>query len=175
MVIYYKNIQGLQLPVKKHSSDAGFDVFAATDPHIVGESLPNGLYKRIKYIEYGTNLFVKPVSATGVISRIDLRPRSSISNYNLLLANSPATIDESYRGEIMVRFKYVFQPEDYEHFNDAHGFPSFAGKVNKELIYKKGDRIVQLMGGVVTPVQLIPLDELDQTDRGAGGFGSTGA
>ena len=173
MIIYYLKKDGLVAPKKANPSDAGFDIIATSGPKIVGELWDIDYYRSIDYIEYGTNLFVKPAKGfeihefkLGDNFQLDLRPRSSISKYNLILANSPATIDESYRGEIKVRFKYIFQPEDLKISNGI--------EVNKKKIYNIGDRICQLLGRIVTPIRWIEVDQLDETVRGAGGFGSTG-
>ncbi len=194
MIVYYLKKDGLEVPKKSHNRDACYDVFASTPPKIVGEEISAGLYKRIEYIEYGTNLFVKPAATEaltldeakalsrlmmGLVPRDDLfcldaRPRSSVSKYNLLLANAPGTIDEPYRGEIKMRFKYVMQPEDLVIWSDTHGFKFIVARVNQERIYQKGDRIVQMMATEVHPIQWIPTEQLDITARGAGGYGSTG-
>ena len=102
---------------------AGYDVVAIDEPIVVGEigreiTLENGtivpLYKNINYLEYHTALKVAPQDEpNGDYYFLDARARSSVRKYNLLLANSVGTIDNDYRGEILVSFKYVFQPEDF--------------------------------------------------------------
>ncbi len=188
MKVHYLTRENLILPTKANPTDAGYDVCASTPPLIVGDELGGGFYKRIDYIEYGTNLFVKPIpdsitvrgfcdstmEKAGPPYHLDLRPRSSISKYNLLLANSPATIDESYRGEIKVRFKYIFQPEDFRIFTSLHSEQLLYGTVNMKKIYQQGDRIVQLLPNESISITWMPVNELDKTERGAGGFGSTG-
>lgn len=175
MRVYYKN-NGVTLPKKSNLSDAGYDVYASTSPNVVGEKLGGEYYKRIDYIEYGTDLFVKPTIINELDNKVacelpllDLRPRSSISKYNLLLCNAPATVDESYRGEIKVRFKYIFQPEDLTMINGG-----IVGLINWGKVYNKGDRIVQLLPNSVLSIDWQPVDKLDETERGSGGFGSTG-
>ena len=179
MNVYYIYSPDLKLPTKTNPTDAGYDIYASTDPKIVGQlGCSDYLYKSIDYIEYSTNLFVKPHSSIDVsqwfapkaIDSLELRPRSSISKYNLLLANSPATIDESYRGEIKVRFKYIFQPEDIVIID---GLIYINPNLNK--IYKKDDRIVQILPHVESSIQWLPVHLLDETNRGNGGFGSTGS
>ena len=99
------------------------------------------------YIEYGTDLAIEiPPGYMGLIF-----PRSSISNTSMSLANSIGLIDSAYRGEIKIRMRY--------------------GAFN----YKTGDRIAQL---VIMPrpcISLVEVDELDDTERGSGGFGSSGS
>ena len=81
-------------------------------------------------------------------------PRSSTGvKRNLMLANTIGVIDSDYRGEIMM-FIYNYGSSDQ--------------------IIKNGDRLAQL---IIQPYQRFDIelvDELDETDRGEGGFGSTG-
>lgn len=81
-------------------------------------------------------------------------PRSSISKTGWVLANSVGVIDHSYRGEIEYRFRKLR--------NDAEPF-------------QVGDRIGQLKLVRDYDLEFIVSDELAQTVRGEGGFGSTGA
>ena len=83
-----------------------------------------------------------------------IRPRSGLALRNgITMLNSPGTIDADYRGEIKV-------------IAINHG--------QEEFLVNYGDRIAQM---VIAPVVQLPInrvDELDETDRGEGGFGSTG-
>lgn len=84
-----------------------------------------------------------------------VRPRSGLSaRHGVTVVNAPGTIDEDYRGEVKVLLVNL---------GDApHTISS-------------GDRIAQLVVAPVTRVTLEETDSLDETARGAGGFGSTGA
>ena len=97
-------------------------------------------------------------------------PRSSVSKYNLVLANSIGLIDADYRGEVLIRFKYIWQPEDYK----LNTYNKLEGTPNLERIYKKGDKICQLKVTKVEHAEFVLVDQLDSTQRGEGGFGSTG-
>ena len=118
----------------------------------------------VEYDKYG-NLVV----GTGLAIQLpegyyaDLRPRSSISKYDLVLANSIGTVDADYTGELILKFK----PSDYFAINrnDVYG--------NGE-IYKVGDRVAQLLILPYPKINFIEVDELDKTERGNKGFGSTG-
>jgi len=102
-----------------------------------------------KFHEYGIGIAVEiPEGYEGQI-----RPRSSISKTSLMLCNPPGTIDSDYRGELIVRFKAID---------------------DREIIYGIGDRVAQLVIKPVPKVQLIEVDELTNTKRSNGGFGSTG-
>jgi hypothetical protein len=105
-------------------------------------------------------------------------PRSSVSKYNLVLANCIGLIDADYRGEVLLRFKYIWQPEDYSIYphisNDGSPLYNFiVGKPNVEKLYNKGDKVCQLKVTKVENVEFVLVDELDSTNRGEGGFGST--
>ena len=83
-----------------------------------------------------------------------VRPRSGFAlKHGVTVLNTPGTIDSGYRGEIGVILANF-------------GETAFA--------VKKGDRIAQLVIAPVTQPQVVEADVLDATDRGAGGFGSTG-
>ena len=165
------------LPKKGTDRATGFDVVVTSDPEIIGEIYDNGAYKRIDYIQYKTNLKVA-VQKERVFSNFgytDLDydilafPRSSVSKYNLILANSIGLIDADYRGEVLLRFKYNWQPEDYKIRTDN----LLEGRVNVDKLYKKGDKVCQLKVTKVENVKFELVDELDSTNRGDGGFGST--
>jgi dUTP diphosphatase len=83
-----------------------------------------------------------------------IRPRSGLaSRHGITLLNSPGTIDADYRGEIRVIL--------INHGSEA-------------VTIRSGDRIAQMIVGPVTWVDWIEVDELDETERGGGGFGHTG-
>lgn len=85
---------------------------------------------------------------------VQVRPRSGLAlKKGISVLNSPGTIDSDYRGEIKV---------------------ILANLGSGDFVVERGDRIAQI---VVAPVQrgnLVEVPELDDTKRGAGGFGSTG-
>ena len=85
---------------------------------------------------------------------IQVRPRSGLAAKNgVTVLNSPGTIDSDYRGELKVILI-------------NHGKEKFT--VNS------GDRIAQIVAAPVTRAAFSVVDSLDQTERGSGGFGSTG-
>lgn len=194
--IQVKNIEGKTvLPVCGTERAAGYDIVAVDDPIIVGETVEyNGetYYKRIDYLEYHTSLHISPQNGRRVNGGVPehchtlIHPRSSVRKYNLLLANSIGLIDNDYRGEILVCYKYVWQPEDYvvemEPVFDKENpeiivsrFPTgrLLGAINTSKIYKKGDKIAQLVASQTIPSVYEFVSELDQTVRGEGGFGHT--
>jgi len=83
-----------------------------------------------------------------------IRPRSGLAlKHGLTLLNTPGTIDSDYRGEIKL---IVINLGD------------------KEYILKRGERVAQMVFSRVLKPEVIEVDVLDGTDRGAGGFGHTG-
>ncbi len=86
-----------------------------------------------------------------------LFPRSSITKYALNLANCVGVLDSGYRGEIILKFKNTPNPSSGE---------------NK--IYNIGDKIAQLVILELPKVEIFEVDNLSGSERGEGGFGSTG-
>lgn len=85
---------------------------------------------------------------------LQIRPRSGLALKNgITVLNSPGTIDSSYRGEIGVILK------NFD--NEPHSF-------------KAGDKIAQMVISKVELVDFVEVDRLNHSDRGTGGFGSTG-
>ncbi len=85
---------------------------------------------------------------------IQVRPRSGLAFKNgVTVLNTPGTIDSDYRGELKVILINLGE-EDFEINN--------------------GDRIAQIVVAPVTTSEFIPVESLSDTERGAGGFGSTG-
>ncbi|WP_181703507.1 dUTP diphosphatase [Chthonobacter albigriseus] len=83
-----------------------------------------------------------------------VRPRSGLAaRAGVTVLNAPGTIDEDYRGEIkVILVNFGTEP----------------------VVIARGDRIAQMVIAPVVRATLVEVDDLDETDRGAGGFGSTG-
>jgi dUTP pyrophosphatase len=106
------------------------------------------------YVSYKTGLAVEiPEGFVGL-----LFPRSSNSKMDLILTNSVGVIDSGYRGEIEFRYKLVGNGST----------PSIVGT------YDTGDRIGQLIILPYPQIELEEVSELSSTERGDGGFGSSG-
>lgn len=147
-----KNLQlkilenGYGLPIPKYESEgaAGLDLLAA--------------------ISESKNIIILPGKAemvpTGIAIALpkgfeaQIRPRSGLAAKNgITILNSPGTIDSDYRGEISAML-----------INHS--------KINFEI--ERGMRIAQMVIAPVVQFNLIKTETLDETKRGAGGFGSTG-
>ena len=84
-----------------------------------------------------------------------VHPRSGLAlKHGISLVNTPGTVDAAYRGELAC----ILINHD----------------LNNEVSFKKGDRIAQLVIQQVEEAEFIEVDSLPGSDRGAGGFGSTG-
>jgi len=149
-----------------HPGDAGYDVCAGECPNIVGTKIKGNLYSAIEYIEYDTGVSLSP-SENQIFTLV--YPRSSISKYNLSLANGVGVVDSGYTDTIKVRFKYHAQPSDMTIKDNKIYF-----KINKNKIYKKEDKIAQLVFTYHVHPQITKTNALLSTTRGLAGFGSTG-
>lgn len=88
---------------------------------------------------------------------LDIRPRSGLATRGLIILNSPGTLDSDYRGELKV---------------------SCMNLSNSNILVNKGDRIAQIRpiaeAWDLWGVKFIEIEDLSETVRGEGGFGSTG-
>jgi dUTPase len=179
MIIDYVNNGSVVVPQRANpDGDLGYDLVATEEPTIVGEKIFSDnkfdYYSNISYIEYKTSLFIEPkeeINWRGTTKKYHtlVFPRSSISKTNLTLLNSVGIIDSGYKNQVMLRFGVRFQPED---LNFSYGL--IAGRLNKEKIYKKGDRIGQLVVYKNIDAFFNPVEKLSESSRGVGGFGSSG-
>lgn len=161
-----KRLKDVELPKYAKPGDAGFDLVAAEDIIIEpGETkvIPTGL------------AFELPPGY-----EMQIRPRSGMSRktkFRVVLG----TIDSGYRGEVGViadnisMVEYASMPRFNAGILAGDNDFSITKPVKYEVIeIKKGDRIAQ---GVIAPVEtanFVEVDELSDSERGVGGFGSTG-
>ncbi len=138
------HFEGLDLPAYETAGSAGMDVRAA-----VPEDDP-------VLLQAGERAMI-PTGLSVAIPQgyeIQVRPRSGLAaKHGLTCLNTPGTIDSDYRGEIKVILVNLGQ--------DA-------------FTINRGERIAQLVLAPVTQLAWEEVSELDETARGAGGFGSTG-
>ena len=147
-----------QIPTKSFPTDSGFDLYAYKieklfgssehDPHVYS----NGTFSLAPGYRALVNTGISATVGPGY--ELQIRPRSGLAlKSGLTVLNTPGTVDASYRGTISV---------------------ILLNASNKPCTIDKGMRIAQM---VVCPVILSELEEvsdLDDTERGSGGFGSTG-
>jgi dUTP pyrophosphatase len=136
------------MPQYAKPGDACFDLVSVESTSGINP-VNKEMIRQPVYIEHDTGLaFEIPEGHVGLVF-----PRSSVSNSTSFLANSVGVIDSFYRGTIKLRFR-----------------EGFIGKQ-----YKVGDKIGQMMVIPIPRVELEETDELSKTERGEGGFGSTGS
>lgn len=135
---------GLPLPEYQSSGAAGLDLVAAVPPDAPISLAPGQ----------------SCLAPTGLVLEIpegfeaQVRPRSGLAlKHGVTVLNTPGTVDSDYRGEIgVLLINFGAKP-----FQIA-----------------RGDRIAQIVVAPVTRARLKLIDDLQETERGAGGFGSTG-
>ena len=130
-----------------HEGDAGLDLFVPETTTIKKNSISNLVDMKIS-IQALDDSKSKGLS-------FFMHPRSSMgSKTPLRLANSSGIIDRDYRGILMGCFDNISNSEDYT--------------------IQKGDRLLQLLAPNLEPITFELVDELSETKRGIGGYGSTG-
>jgi dUTP pyrophosphatase len=136
--------ENMPLPEAKSAEAAGMDLFAAVADQASISLGPGG----IVLVPTGVAIALP----SGYEAQV--RPRSGLAGaHGITVLNAPGTIDSDYRGEVKVLLI-------------NHGRASFS--------IERGMRIAQLVIAPVTTAELIEVEELPVSARGAGGFGSTG-
>lgn len=143
------------LPQKAHKTDACFDLVATS----------------INIDEWGNYVygfgwaFEIPENHVGL-----LFPRSSLSKYDLVMKGHVGVIDSGFRGEVKAKFRpHTEKPVR----SSVEGYVEtcFPNDVEK---YKIGDKVAQLMIIPLPQIEFVVSDELSETERGEGGYGSSG-
>jgi len=167
-----KLVEGAVIPKYAKDGDAGMDLTATSKS-----------YDENGNVVYGVGLaFEIPKGYVGL-----LFPRSSNAKQDLLLSNSVGVLDSGYRGEVMFKFKKQINTER-QNLN-IMAYVSQMAKIKEEYAinglldgddieefsdYNVGDRIGQIIILPYPQIEFKVVEELDETDRGTGGFGSTG-
>ena len=136
------------IPKYAKAGDAGLDLTAVTKS-----------YDRDGNVVYGTGLaFEIPDGYVGLVF-----PRSSLSSLDIALSNCVGVIDSGYRGEVTVKFKpaMLFNREQRP-------------IILNNRIYEVGERVAQIIIIPYPKIEFIESDELSETERGTGGYGSSG-
>ncbi|HCO54808.1 MAG TPA: dUTP diphosphatase [Pelagibacterium sp.] len=141
---WFEHGRGLPLPTRQSKGASGYDLAAA--------------------VAEGETLVIAP-GAFGLVPcgfalalpvgyEAQIRPRSGLAaRLGVTVLNAPGTVDADYRGEV----KAILV---------NHGTGPFE--------IRRGDRIAQMVIAAVPDIALVEVDELEETERGNGGFGSTG-
>jgi dUTP pyrophosphatase len=142
-----------KLPTKTHASDIGYDLYCDMI------NIPNGSETFIETpacVLQAKDIFLVRTGIKATIGdgwELQIRPRSGLALKGITVSNAPGTIDPSYRGEIQIIL-----------INN--------GKNGVQI--KQGDRVAQMVPALVPSLEIVEVDSLDDTVRGASGFGSTG-
>lgn len=159
------------IPYKTYPSDFCYDVVAVSEEEVVPNVWKYGLGLAFQ-IERGQEIIARSDAKATMMNgvnifldttinmkncpfnlSIDFRPRSSVWKTGMILSNCEGTIDEFFSGEVSAVFYHVMPNMERYHI---------------------GDRIGQIKIGITLPVDFVEVDELDETERGANGYGSTG-
>ena len=137
----------MKVRIKKLSENAVIPTYAKEGDAGMDLVATRIINERLDSITYGTDIALEiPEGFVGLVF-----PRSSIRKTDLILSNSVGVIDSGYRGEIQATFKR-----------------------SGVYAYAVGDRGAQIMIIPHPPIEFEEVDELSDTERGDGGFGSTG-
>lgn len=143
-IVQLPHAKGLALPAYQTAGAAGLDLVAA-----VAETAPVMLLPRTRALVPTGLVLALPEG-----HEAQVRPRSGLAlKHGVTVLNAPGTIDADYRGEVQV-ILVNFGSAPYE--------------------VRRGERIAQLVIQPVAQALLVEVEAVAETDRGAGGFGSTG-
>ena len=137
----------MKVRIKKLSENAVIPTYAKDGDAGMDLVITSIITKNLGDVTYGFGIALEiPKGFVGLVF-----PRSSIRKTDLILSNSVGVIDSGYRGEIQATFKR-----------------------SGVYVYAVGDRGAQIMIIPHPPIEFEEVDELSDTERGDGGFGSTG-
>lgn len=162
MKVKIKKLNDLaKTPTKVHDKDFCYDVVATSCEEVEPGIWKYGIGLAFEIVRKSSDLLGTGwwtgledfVGRPEVKLSIDFRPRSSVWKTGLSLCNCEGTIDELYRGEVIAYFYEVIPGKEK---------------------YKVGDRIGQIKLGITLPMEFIEAEINMDTERGTGGFGSTG-
>lgn len=159
-----KLVDNAVIPSYAKDGDAGLDLVATSK-----KEDENG------NIVYGTGLaFEIPKGWVGL-----LFPRSSNAKTNLYLTNSVGVLDSGYRGEVMFKYKVVHNTTSRIKWWFFHKIlkqerPLITIEALAHNSYEVGDRIGQIVIVKHPHIEFVEAEELSESERGNGGYGSTG-
>jgi dUTP pyrophosphatase len=139
-----------KIPTRTHPSDTGYDLYA----------------DKVEYTDCPHQLTVY----TGIAVQpepgyyVEVYPRSSVGKKFIQLANSVGIIDETYTGQIILKFNMI--PDSIDFGRNVLWYPPAAS-------IKVGEKIAQMVVRKRIDADFIEVSYLDNTVRGEGGFGST--
>lgn len=151
-IVKIKLLPGGKMPEKKSAGAAAWDCFAREDVYI----------RRNEPKLVGLGFAAEPPEGY----YLEIVPRSSIGlKTKLRQPNSVGIIDADYRGEVKAMYEVPVGLRDF----------SIGVQISvREFVIQSGDRIAQMILRKMEEADLVQVDELSETERGAKGFGSTG-
>ncbi len=148
-------IKSAAVLIKKLSNLKDFDIPAYQSDEAAGVDLSASIEQPVKILPWEREIIPCGISLSmprGLEAQI--RPRSGLAfKHGITILNTPGTIDSDYRGEIKIVLINLSK---------------------KEFLIQPKDRIAQMIFSEVTQVTFKEVDDLDSTNRGIDGFGSTG-
>lgn len=136
------------IPFKTYEKDFCYDVVAVSEEEVAPNVWKYGIGLAFEIDRSDTFFAISDANMS-----IDFRPRSSVWKTGMVLSNSEGTIDELYRGEVSAVFYHVM--------------PDMPR-------YRVGDKIGQIKIGTTSTIEFEEVEELSETERGCGSYGSTG-
>lgn len=170
MIVKFKRYhKDAKIPTQAYDKDFCVDLYAVSEEEIAPNVWKYGFGFGLQIVRSEEIIYSTPISiecGKSVLFHhdidlkyspfklsIDIRPRSSVWKTGMVLSNCEGTVDEGYTGEISAIFYHVL--------------PNMPR-------YKVGDKIAQAKIGFTLPMTFIEVDELDETERGMKGYGSSG-
>ena len=169
MIVKFKRFhKDAKIPTQAYDKDFCVDLYAVSEEEIAPNVWKYGfgfglqIERDNEIIEKGISYSDKSYELIGgkeirfdnspIKLSIDIRPRSSVWKTGMVLSNCEGTIDEGYTNQISAVFYHVLTD-----------MPR----------YKAGDKIAQAKIGFTLPIRFVEVDELDETERGLKGYGSS--
>lgn len=157
-----KLLPGGKMPTKATKGAAAWDCYAREDVKVSGEATLIGL-----------GFMAEPPEGY----YLEIVPRSSIGlKTPLRQPNSVGIIDPDYRGEVKAMYECKVRPiqQPLLEMRDVDVLPAALLAKEQQYIIKAGDRIAQMILRKIHKAELVEVVSLSDTERGEGGFGSTG-
>jgi len=159
MNINVRLTDGAPLPRHAKPGDAGMDLTTRQTVEIA----PGGT------VMVGTGVWMEiPDGYYGSVV-----PRSGMaSKRGITIANAPGTIDSGYRGEIMLPLHNIASALKW--VKDANGYTAHYEPNHDMAVVERGERVAQIIIKRYETCECVEVEELSETERGEGGFGSSG-
>jgi len=153
-ILRTQKVSPIKVKIKKLNENAVIPTYSKDGDAGMDLTITSIISETTTDVSYGFGVAMEiPIGFVGLIF-----PRSSVRKYDLSLTNAVGVIDSGYRGELQATFKKT----------------NWLKGDNSEK-YKIGDRGAQIIIIPYPQIQFIESDELSNSDRGTGGFGSTGS